>query len=73
MEAMYSYVRRLKKEDHTRRYTIQSTETGWEVREEEDAEILRRTHHQDWHRVERARLNITLKMDALRGEGWQEA
>jgi hypothetical protein len=42
------------------------------VREEQDAEILHTSHYQDWHRVERARLGITLKVDVLRGDGWRE-
>lgn len=69
---MYSFVKSLKKEDHTRRYSIQTTESGWEVREEQDAEILRHSYYQDWHRVERARFGITLKVNVLRGEGWRE-
>jgi hypothetical protein len=72
MATMYSFVKSLKKADHTRRYTIQATESGWEVREEQDAEILRHTYYQDWHRVERARLGFTLQLDVLRNEGWRE-
>ena len=72
MATMYSFMKRLKKADHTRRYSIQATEAGWEVREEQDAEILRHTYYQDWHRVERARLGFTLKLDVLRDEGWRE-
>jgi hypothetical protein len=70
--AMYSFVKNLQKEEHTRRYTIRSTASGWEVREEQDHEILRRTYYQDWHRVERARLGFRLKLDVLRQEGWRE-
>ena len=69
---MYSFIKSLKKADQTRRYTIQTTEAGWEVREEAGAEITRHSYYQDWHRVERARLSITLKMDVLRAEGWRE-
>jgi hypothetical protein len=72
MEAMYSFVKSLKKAEHTRRYSIQATESGWEVREEQDAEIIRHRYYQDWHRVERARLSITLQLDALRAQGWHE-
>ena len=69
---MYSFVKNLQKETHTRRYSIRTTESGWEVREEQDQEILRRSCYQDWHRVERARLRFTLKLDVLREQGWRE-
>jgi hypothetical protein len=69
---MYSFSKSLRKNDHTRRYSIRSTASGWEVREEQDAEVLRQTQYQDWHRVERARLGITLQLDVLRGDGWRE-
>lgn len=69
---MYSFVKSVKKADQIRRYSIQATATGWEVREEQDSEIVRRTHYQDWHRVERARLSIGLKVDLLREQGWSE-
>ena len=69
---VYSFVKSLKKADHIRRYTIQNTDAGWEVREEEDAAIVRRSHYQDWHRVERARFAMTLQLDALREQGWSD-
>ena len=69
---MYSFIKSVKKADHVRRYTIQAIESGWEVREEQDAELLRRSHYQDWHRVERARLSFHLKLNALRDQGWRE-
>ena len=72
MGAMYSFVKSLKKADHTRRYSIQTTEAGWEVREEQDAEIIRHIYYQDWHRVERARHSIHLQLDVLREQGWSE-
>lgn len=69
---MYSFIKSLKKADHVRRYSIQSTAAGWEVREEQDAEIIRHSYYQDWHRVERARLAMTLTLDSLRAQGWRE-
>ena len=51
---MYPFVKSLQKADHIRRYSIQPTSAGWEVREEQDSEILRHSFYQDWHRVERA-------------------
>jgi hypothetical protein len=69
---MYSFIKSLRKADHIRRYSIQATEVGWEVREEQDAQILRHHFYQDWHRVERARHAFTMKLDVLREQGWQE-
>jgi hypothetical protein len=69
---MYSFVRTLRNAGHTRRYSIQATSSGWEVREEQDNKIVRRTHYQDWHRVERARRIFVIKFDGLCAEGWQE-
>lgn len=72
IDVMYSFVKSFKKADQTRRYTIQTTEVGWEVREEEGAEITRHNYYQDWHRVERARLSMALKINVLREQGWRE-
>lgn len=72
VEAMYSFVKSLKKADQIRRYSIQSTDAGWEVREEQGAEILRHAYYQDWHRVERAKLAITMRLVELRSQGWRE-
>lgn len=69
---MYSFVRVLRKEQHTRRYSIEVTGSGWEVREEQDQEVLRRSHYQDWHRVERAWRGFTLVVNGLREDGWHD-
>ena len=42
------------------------------MREEQDSKIVRQTHYQDWHRVERARSVFVIKAITLREEGWQE-
>ena len=39
---------------HFERFTVSSSERGWEVREEQDQRIVRTSHYSDWHRVERA-------------------
>ena len=52
--------------EHTRRYSIATTDAGWEVREERDSEVVRKVHYQDWHRVERARRSIAIELDDLR-------
>jgi len=72
MVAMYPFVRSLRKADHIRRYSIQATSAGWEVREEQDSEIVRHSYYQDWHRVERALRSFSLKLNVLREEGWSD-
>jgi hypothetical protein len=65
------YARTLRKDDQTRRFTISETGTaGWEVREEEDDQVLRRVVYHDWHRVERARMAFAV---AMLEQGWVDA
>jgi hypothetical protein len=72
MMNMYSFVKSVRNAEHTRRYTIRTTGLGWEVREEQDSKVVRKSLYYDWHRVERARKVIVIKLDGLRAEGWQE-
>jgi hypothetical protein len=67
---MVSFDRQLKYQDHTRRYSILTTETGWEVREERDSNVVKTVSYHDWHRVERARRSITIELDDLQRKGW---
>lgn len=69
---MYSFVKNLRNADHTLRYSIQSTPTGWEVSEEQDSRVVRQAHYQDWHRVERARRVFVIKLASLQKDGWRE-
>lgn len=69
---MYAFVKNLQKADRLLRYTIQTTDTGWEVREEQNSEVIRRERYQDWHRVERARRALDVQLTTLRDEGWTE-
>ena len=69
---MLSFEKSLKYQERTRRYSIEVTETGWEVREERDSEVVKSVHYQDWHRVERARRSITIELDDLQRQGWSE-
>lgn len=62
----------LRNHDHTLRFSIDATDSGWEVREERDSRVVRKVHYQDWHRVERARRSISIELDALQKKGWQE-
>lgn len=64
------FTRNLRNADHTRRYSIASTDSGWEVREEQDSRVVRRVALHDWHRVERERRSIGDRLNALRKEGW---
>ncbi len=44
----------LRYQEQTRRYSIEQTDAGWEVREERDSAVVKQVRYQDWHRVERA-------------------
>jgi hypothetical protein len=66
------FTRHLRNADHTRRYSIAETSAGWEVRKEQDSQVIRRVEYTDWHRVERARRSITLEVNALEAAGWQQ-
>ena len=39
---------------HTDRFTVTRSQSGWDVREERDNNVVRKVSYQDWHRVERA-------------------
>ena len=69
---MLEFSKCIRKADHVRRYTIQTTTTGWEVRQEQDSDVVLQTRYQDWHRVERAQRAIIAEMRSLRDEGWTE-
>jgi len=63
-------VKQLRREDHTRRFSIAMTTSGWEVCEERDNLVVRRAQYRDWHRVERAHRTMAIEYDELRQEGW---
>jgi hypothetical protein len=69
---MFSFDKQLKWREETRRYSISTTENGWEVREERDSKVVRKVRYQDWHRVERARRSIAIELDDLQRRGWSE-
>jgi hypothetical protein len=55
-----------------RRFTIsESGGDGWEVREEQDSEVVRRVQYRDWHRVERAILRSDEQVSDLEDRGWR--
>jgi hypothetical protein len=66
------FAKSLRNHERTRRYSISATDSGWEVREERDSEVVKKVHYQDWHRVERARRTIANELDDLQKQGWSE-
>ena len=65
------YAVTLRKNTQTRRFTITPSEqAGWEVREEENSQLVRQHVYTDWHRVERAKMGFTHAVDQLVDDGW---
>lgn len=69
---MYAFTKSLRHEQHTRRYVIVPSHTGWDVREELDSRVVRQANYTDWHRVERARRAFTIEVRDLQSKGWAE-
>lgn len=67
-----SLTRHLIHHDHVHRLVVTRDLEGWEVREEEDSTVLRRTRRADWHRVETDIQLFDIKACTLMGEGWYE-
>ena len=68
------YKRTFRKADQTHRFVITNTAgTGWEVREEQDSQVIWRVRYTDWHRVERARMNFAVHAINLELSGWKES
>ena len=67
-----NFVKSVRKSEQTRRFSIAQVASGWEVREEHDGELVKRTTCHDWHRVERSRRAIAIQLACLRREGWSE-
>jgi len=67
------FSRRLRSQDHIKEFVVaDADELGWEVREEEDHRIVKRTRMHDWHRVENAMRRFTLEVTQLQRVGWEE-
>jgi hypothetical protein len=64
--------RHLTRHGHLHRFVVTNNDTGWDVCEQEDAGVLRRTHRGDWHRVERDVQLFELTAMALKRDGWVE-
>jgi hypothetical protein len=67
------YARLLRKAAQIRRFTIRNTGTaGWEVLDQQDADVVKSVVYDDWHRVERAKCVFALEAARLREAGWVE-
>ena len=56
---------------HVRRFEILSQGAdGWEMRVEEDSNIVRSQRYTDWHRVERALTRVAREVAELQDAGW---
>jgi hypothetical protein len=69
---MFWFDKKLRNAEHTLRYSIAETDLGWEAREEFDSRVTRVVEYHDWHRVERARRSMRIKLADLRDKGWLE-
>jgi hypothetical protein len=68
------YKRTFRKADQTHRFVITNTDgSGWEVREEQDSQVISRVRYNDWHRVERARMAFANHALNLQLSGWKES
>lgn len=67
------FTRRLESQDHVREFIVdEPDEQGWEVREERDHHIVRRTRLHDWHRVENVMRKFAIEAVQLQRAGWIE-
>jgi hypothetical protein len=65
------YTRALTLAGQVRRFSIHEAEgDGWEVREERNSQLVRRTRLTDWHRVERQLHAISREVTQLEERGW---
>ena len=56
---------------HVKRFLISGMgRDGWEVREEQDEQVVKQIRYTDWHRVERALGMFTLEIGELEDKGW---
>jgi hypothetical protein len=59
---------------HIRHFIVRARHaSGWEVRVEEDRQVVRQALYHDWHRLERALGAIEREVGELVRNGWQPA
>ena len=67
------FSKRLRSQDHVREFAIDAADIrGWEVREQEDDLVVKRTWMHDWHHVENAMMRFALEASQLQRAGWVE-
>jgi hypothetical protein len=67
------FSKRLRSEEHVKSFVVdEADERGWQVREEEDHRVVKRTWLHDWHGVERAMMRFALEATQLQRAGWVE-
>ena len=65
------FSKRLCNDSHVRDFLISSAdERGWEVREEQDHQVIRRAWMHNWHAVEKAIMRFGLEAIQLQRAGW---
>ena len=64
------FSRRLRSQEHTKAFVVdEANDRGWEVREEEDHQIVKRTWMHDLHRVENAMMRFAVQATMLQPVG----
>jgi len=59
---------------HIRHFVVRARRAaGWEVRVEEDRQVVRHAEYHDWHRLERALGAIEREVGELVAQGWEPA
>lgn len=59
---------------HVRHFVVRAKHaSGWEVRIEQDREVVSQAQYRDWHRLERALDRIEREVGELVAQGWQPA
>jgi hypothetical protein len=67
------FSKRLRSQEHIKEFVVdKADDRGWEVREEEDHRVVKRTWMHDWHRVETAMMRFALEATQLQRAGWVE-
>jgi hypothetical protein len=67
------FAKRFRSQAHTRSFVVGEADVrGWEVREEEDNEVVKCTWLHDWHRVENAMMRFAIQAMQLESAGWTE-
>lgn len=67
------FSKRLQSQEHVRGFVIDdAADLGWEVREEQDHHVVKRTWMHDWHHVENAMLKFGIEAMQLQRAGWVE-